>query len=194
MYQGAEAHVYMDEHSVLKKRISKSYRDPDLDAKLIKARTKREVKIIKKLNDLEIPAPVVTSSTGDSITMDLIKGDKLRDVFNQNFEIYIVDLAKLIAKMHSHDIIHGDLTTSNMILSENRIHLIDFGLSFISKKLEDFAVDLHLFSQALESTHHEVYRDAIKKFLSVYESEFEKGSKVLERLKEVELRGRYKHK
>lgn len=196
LYQGAEAHVYVNENSVLKRRISKSYRDPTLDASIIKKRTKREVKIIKKLNDLNIPAPSVLESTNDSITMTLIKGDKLRDVFDKNYEIYAIALAKLITNLHKNDIIHGDLTTSNMILSSDsdKIHLIDFGLSFISKKIEDFAVDLHLFCQALESTHHTVYKDAIKVFKEIYVSEFEKGDKVLARLDEVELRGRYKHK
>ena len=44
-----------------------------------------------------------------------------------------------------------------MIIKENKIYFIDFGLSFFSSRIEDRAVDLHLVKEALQSTHHEYY-------------------------------------
>ena len=59
-----------------------------------------------------------------------------------------------IAKMHLADIIHGDLTTSNMMLRPNgELVLIDFGLSYVSTLVEDKAVDLYVLERAFASTH-----------------------------------------
>ena len=85
---------------------------------------------------------------------------------------------------------HGDLTTSN-IISAPKLHLIDFGLSFISHKPEDKAVDLHVLDRALESQHHENYQDLIANVIEGYKS-YEDSSIVLERLEKVKLRGRNK--
>ena len=41
-------------------------------------------------------------------------------------------------------------------------------VSFFSKRIEDKAVDIHLFRQALESKHHQIWRDAFKNFLLGY--------------------------
>ena len=60
--------------------------------------------------------------------------------------------------MHAIDVIHGDLTTSNMLLrstSPPSIVLIDFGLSYVSSLVEDKAVDLYVLERALASTHPE---------------------------------------
>ncbi|MFT4868365.1 MAG: TP53 regulating kinase-like protein [Candidatus Nanohaloarchaea archaeon] len=100
------------------------------------------------------------------------------------------ELGENVALLHSIDIIHGDLTTSNAIADEE-IYLIDFGLSFRSQRIEDRAVDIHLLKQVLESSHPEVSKEAWQNFLKGY-SEYEDSEKVLEQLEEVEQRGRYK--
>ena len=96
-----------------------------------------------------------------------------------------------IAKIHDADIIHGDLTTSNMILSNERVFFIDFGLGYISKKIEDKAVDLHLLKHALEAKHFKNWKILFEKFLEGYKKGKE-SKKILERLTAVEKRGRYK--
>ncbi|KAH7918359.1 hypothetical protein BV22DRAFT_1115439 [Leucogyrophana mollusca] len=60
-----------------------------------------------------------------------------------------------IAKMHLADIIHGDLTTSNMMLrcGTNDLVLIDFDLSYHSALIEDKATDLYVLERAFASTH-----------------------------------------
>ncbi|MFW6231126.1 MAG: hypothetical protein ACOC32_03830, partial [Nanoarchaeota archaeon] len=101
-----------------------------------------------------------------------------------------------VAVMHDADIIHGDLTTSNIILEgrTRRLVLIDFGLSFFSQKIEDKAVDIHLFRRALESKHPAFFEKAFSAFCKSYEAASNNGSSVLKRLEQVEMRGRYKHK
>ena len=97
-------------------------------------------------------------------------------------------LGEQTAKLHDAGIIHGDLTTSNAILRNSDIFVIDFGLSFFSHKIEDKAVDLHLIKQALEAKHYQNWEKLFSAFLKGY-----KNKEVIERLKKVEARGRYKH-
>jgi len=103
------------------------------------------------------------------------------------------ELGKKIGILHSNNIIHGDLTTSNMIL-DNEIKFIDFGLSFFSTKEEDKAVDLHLLRQALESKHHDIWEKCFEAALKGYKKSYPEHSIVLNRLQKVEARGRNKHK
>jgi tRNA A-37 threonylcarbamoyl transferase component Bud32 len=138
------------------------------------------------------------------------------------------------AKLHDNNIIHGDLTTSNMILKENSknnnvkpckpnklnkiikadnqinnlsgdnkliidkdtsdkfsVYIIDFGLGFISPKIEDKAVDLHLIKQALEAKHFKFHSEPFSSFLEGYNPKDK--DKILKQLEKVEQRGRYKH-
>ena len=62
-------------------------------------------------------------------------------------------IGESVARIHQKDIIHGDLTTSNMIFKNEKVFFIDFGLGYISRKIEDKAVDIHLLKQALEAKH-----------------------------------------
>jgi Kae1-associated kinase Bud32 len=124
--------------------------------------------------------------------MEEIKGEKLREVLDQKPEL-AKRVGELVAELHNHNIIHGDLTTSNMLLNKNNeLIFIDFGLSFHSDKIEDKAVDIHLFKQALNSKHYKVYDKALMEFYQGYKK-VNKHELIMQRLKEVELRGRYKH-
>jgi len=95
--------------------------------------------------------------------------------------------------LHNHLIIHGDLTTSNMILNKE-IYFIDFGLSFFSEKAEDKAVDLHLLKEGLESKHYRIWEECFRCALEAYRKEANKSSETLKRLEIVEKRGRYRAK
>ena len=127
--------------------------------------------------------------------MPFIDGKKLSDYLDKFLLKKQKEVCKLIgestAKLHDADIIHGDLTTSNMILKDNKIYFIDFGLGFISHKFEDKAVDLHLLKQALEAKHFKNWEILFREVLKTY-SKFKDSEIVLERLKAVEKRGRYK--
>ena len=98
-----------------------------------------------------------------------------------------------IAKLHNVDIIHGDLTTSN-ILVHDKIYFIDFGLGFISTKVEDKAVDLHIIKKALESKHYTHAEECFKYLLEGYTKENTETATILRRLEKVEKRGHYKQK
>jgi TP53 regulating kinase-like protein len=100
-------------------------------------------------------------------------------------------LGEEVSKLHEEDIIHGDLTTSNILLKGKRIYIIDFGLGFISNRIEDKAVDLHLIKQALEAKHFQNWEILFKSFITNYQPKDKE--KILSQLKKVESRGRYKH-
>ncbi len=186
--QGAEAIISIDDNKIIKNRIEKSYRLPVLDKKLRKIRTKSEAKIINKLNNI-IPVPkIIETNNKETIIMEYIKGKKLSEHLETlNWKSLSKQIGETLTKLHNQNIIHGDLTTSNMILKENQIYLIDFGLGFHSPKLEDKAVDLHLLKQALNAKHFTIAEKAINSILKNY-----KNKEVLEQLKKVESRGRYK--
>jgi len=192
--QGAEAHILLKENTVIKRRIKKSYRFSILDEKIRISRTRRESKLLEKASRL-IPIPSLTNTNEISkeIEMQYIKGKKLSEHFDSlKNRIQIATLiGKQIALLHDSDIIHGDLTTSNMILSNKKLYFIDFGLGFISNKIEDKAVDLHLIKQALEAKHFKHYNSLFSAILKGYNSS-PNAKLVLSRLQKVESRGRYK--
>ncbi|MFP4401053.1 MAG: KEOPS complex kinase/ATPase Bud32 [Candidatus Woesearchaeota archaeon] len=193
---GAEAVIYKKDNSILKKRVSKSYRISEIDIPIRKYRTRKEAKLLEKLKDI-IPVPGVINSddTDMIIEMEHISGKKIRDILDKNNYLKISKIiGKQIALMHDKDIIHGDLTTSNFILSDKNIYFVDFGLGFVSKKSEDKAVDLHLLRQALESKHHVICKRSFSTILKEYEKNYPDSKDILKRLEKVEERGRNKRK
>lgn len=194
--QGAEAIITLDKDIVTKNRIPKGYRLKELDEKIRKKRTEKEAKILGKASKI-INVPKVINQTKFELKLEYIDGDKLSDKLNSYDEkkqfIVLKTLGKEVAKLHQTDIIHGDLTTSNTILKDRDVYIIDFGLGFISKRIEDKAVDLHLIKQALEAKHFQNYEKLFEKFLEGYSENYKEAHRVLEQLKKVEGRGRYKH-
>ena len=193
--QGAEAKIFLDKSTILKARIPKTYRHPQLDNQIRTRRTRSEAKILTKAHTLNINVPKVLSTNKFDIQLEHIEGDKLSETLNsypekKQFET-LQKLGEQTALLHKNNIIHGDLTTSNTILSNNKIFLIDFGLGFISTKIEDKAVDLHLIKQALEAKHFQNHKELFEQFTKGYR--WTDSKKILERLKIVEKRGRYKH-
>lgn len=193
--QGAEAKLYLTDSKIIKDRIRKDYRIEEIDNRLRKRRTKREAKILEKLDSIGFPAPkLISSDSKEKIVMEYIKGPKVRDILEEKDYLKLSEeIGKKIAIMHNNDLIHGDLTTSNMILSDE-IYFIDFGLSYFSHKIEDKAVDLHLLKQALESKHYKVWEKCFLAAVKSYKKECKDCSMVMTRLEIVEKRGRYKHK
>lgn len=188
---GAEAIIYLnDNKNIEKQRIEKSYRIKEIDSALRIQRNKKEAKILKKLSKI-IPVPKILSVADTTIEMEHIEGIKLKEILDKKPE-YTEKIAENLSLMHDSNIIHGDLTTSNMILSNEKIYFIDFGLSFESSKIEDKAVDIHLFKQALNSKHYKVADVAYRYFLKGYNPK--NREEILKRLKTVEQRGRYKEK
>jgi len=199
--QGAEAKIFLNNNLIIKDRISKSYRIPELDKSIRKRRTKSETKLLQKSSEIiNSPNPEKYSEKEfDKIKMPFIQGKKLSqnlDKFSLKEQKKIMKIiGESIAKLHRNEIIHGDLTTSNMILRDNKIFFIDFGLGYISRKIEDKAVDLHLLKQALEAKHFKHWKELFQEVSKSYEKTLgkEESKKIFERIKAVEKRGRYRH-
>jgi len=194
--RGAEAVLTLDKDIVIKERIKKGYRHPDIDSKIRKYCTRREAKILDKAKDLISVPKIYNSSDKDmKIEMQFIDGKVLRDYLDKekDYKKICKIIGEQIAILHDNDIIHGDLTTSNFILKENKVYFIDFGLGFFSTKAEDKAVDLHLLRQALESKHYQKYEEYYNSVIEGYKKS-KNFKQTIERLEQVEKRGRYKRK
>jgi Kae1-associated kinase Bud32 len=188
--EGAEAKIFkkIEGNVTIKQRINKKYRIEAINKLLIPPRTRREAKVMKKLVGLNINVPkIIFTNKKDIIEMEFISGNKVRDILDNKIEL-AEEIGETLALMHDNNITHGDLTTSNMIFN-NKLYFIDFGLSLFSVRLEDKAVDLHLFKQALESKHHKVYEQAYTLFIKGYRKS-KNYKKVMQRLEKVESRGR----
>jgi tRNA A-37 threonylcarbamoyl transferase component Bud32 len=244
--QGAEAKIFLDEKNnlIIKDRISKSYRIPELDKKIIKQRTKAEKKLLEKASKIiNAPDPQPLKEI-NIIKMPFIDGEKLSNSLNdfslEKQKEIMEKIGESVAIIHKEDMIHGDLTTSNMILVEGKensnylknnkvgdnnrvnsnnkklsqdnyndsggqeeendlnldnfqIFFIDFGLGYISKKVEDKAVDIHLLRQALEAKHFMHWKVLFEEFKKAYSKNYSESKQIFERITAVERRGRYRH-
>ena len=193
--QGAEAKLFLEEGKILKERFAKTYRIREIDDKLRGSRTRREAKVLQKLEMINFPAPkLIKSDDKGSILIKKIEGKLVKDVLEKSdYKKLCAEIGKKVAILHNNLIIHGDLTTSNMIYNKE-IYFIDFGLSFFSEKAEDRAVDLHLLKEALESKHYKIWEACFKSVLEGYRKEASKSGETLKRLEAVEKRGRYRAK
>ncbi len=194
LYQGAEAIILQEDSSIIKKkRIKKSYRIPEIDEKLRKLRTRGEARLMERASSIiSVPKIIKADERAKEIDMQFIEGKKLSEHLDllQNKQEVMELVGNETAKLHDADIIHSDLTTSNMILADKKVFFIDFGLSFHSTRIEDRAVDLHLLKQALEAKHFLYHAELFNSFLKGYNSKDK--AKILSQLKKVEARGRYK--
>ncbi|XP_034725922.1 EKC/KEOPS complex subunit TP53RK [Etheostoma cragini] len=208
--QGAEARVYRAEFlgkpTIVKERFPKRYRHPVLDEKLTHRRTVQEVRSILRCRRAGISAPVVyfvdyashciflEEIVGSSTVRDHIASTKRSDSCKE-LERLADRVGQILAKMHDEDVIHGDLTTSNMLLrcgledGEFDLFLIDFGLSYISALPEDKGVDLYVLEKAFLSTHPNT-EALFERLLKSYAAASRKSSAVIKKLDEVRLRGR----
>uniref|UniRef100_G3SQH1 non-specific serine/threonine protein kinase n=2 Tax=Loxodonta africana TaxID=9785 RepID=G3SQH1_LOXAF len=207
--QGAEARVFrgyfQGRAAVVKHRFPKGYRHPTLEARLSRRRTVQEARALLRCRRAGISAPVVffVDYASNCLYMEEIEGSMtVRDYIQSTMETEkapqcLSRLAKTVgqalARLHDEDLIHGDLTTSNMLLKppleQLNIVLIDFGLSFISALPEDKGVDLYVLEKAFLSTHPNT-ETVFEAFLKSYSSSSKKARPVLKKLDEVRLRGR----
>lgn len=200
--QGAEAIITQQDEEVIKKRIEKSYRLKELDEKIRKLRTRNEAKLLERASKvISVPKVIKVDENKKEIIMQAIEGKRLSgnlDKFTPKKQKKICEkIGENISKLHEANIIHGDLTTSNMILhvDENNfedVYFIDFGLGFVSPKVEDKAVDLHLIREAFEAGFAEKGDHMFNWLKEGYSKNYKDAHLILERFKIVEKRGRYK--
>jgi len=216
--KGAESNLYKDGEILIKERLKKDYRITEIDEKLRKKRTLGESKILQKLKgELNVPEVIRVDDKnfkifmkfmGGSLMKDLIKKDK--EQTKRELKDIAVQLGKQIAKMHRLNVIHNDLTTSNIIISsfrsdiskagfeitngeEKKVYLIDFGLSYVSQRTEDKATDLVVLEHSLNATGIGFLAgDVIEGYKNIYEEcNDKKADEIFKRMKEVKKRVRY---
>lgn len=188
--RGAEAVVTFKDGSATKQRVRKAYRVPALDRRLITERTRAEARLIHAARKAGVPTPIIRDITHDSIVMEQVTGPLLTDDLT---EAHCYEAGKIVGRLHAAGIMHGDLTTGNMILRERdqRPVLIDFGLSLATTEIEQRGVDVHVLFQTLGSTNPVAAQELRDAFARGYAETFTGAAEVIEREKEIELRGRY---
>jgi len=202
LYRGAEAEIrlseYMGKIVVQKQRVQKAYRIKEIDEQLIASRTKEEAKLIAEARSHGVSVPVLydVDLVKGAITMEYLDGQRIKDILNKLDEAerkrICLKIGESIARLHNHDLIHGDITTSNMILLHDRVHFIDFGLGSKNTELEAKGVDLHVLMEAFASTHSK-YSNCFEYVLEGYTKQFRgDASSVKEKIEEIVRRGRYR--
>lgn len=188
--QGAEAIVRFYEKTVEKSRISKRYREPALDIRLIAERTRAEARLIHAARKGGVPTPAIRDITDNTIVMERVPGALLTDDLT---DVNIREAGRMIGLLHKAEIMHGDLTTSNLIIreSDRKCVLIDFGLAQITSEIEQRGVDVHVLFQTIESTAPGRADELKAAFTEGYRGTFPGSGEVLDREHEIELRGRY---
>ena len=202
--KGAEASLYLtDWHGrkvIMKKRLPKKYRPSKLDEHIRTYRTIHEPQLMHEAKKAGVPTPTIflVDLKNATIIMEFIEGKQVKQLLSEvtksERQSLCLKIGELIGRLHEYEIIHGDLTTSNMILdSEGKIFFVDFGLGEKTKELEARGVDLHLMKRALQSTHfsftEECFDAVIRGYSKVLGAETVKN--ILDKIKEIERRGRY---
>ncbi|XP_072948239.1 EKC/KEOPS complex subunit TP53RK [Epargyreus clarus] len=224
--QGAEAKLYICNYlgkpTLIKERFKKNYRHPDLDTAITKERIKNEARSIvrAKVAGVKTPALYLVDFERRRIYMEhfehsITVKDFIINVFTEDqntedgqstFDSIATKIGETVRKLHDSNIIHGDLTTSNMLLvpknnSEQNntdwyqidnidIVMIDFGLSHIDTSAEDKGVDLYVLERAVISTHND-YPDLFWKILDAYKSyNINNTNEIISKFEEVRARGR----
>ena len=200
--KGAEAHIFIGEWMgrpvVVKHRRPKAYRHPELDRALRARRTIREAQALHRAKEAGVPTPLVylVDRATATLVMEFVEGDRLKEVLaseGRGALGLMAELGRLVGLLHRAGIIHGDITTSNVVRTgDGSLVLLDFGLSEFSTDTEKRGVDLHLLKRVLESTHHALAEEAWGAFLEGYKSVMgDEAGAVVEKVEEIGLRGRY---
>jgi TP53 regulating kinase-like protein len=197
--KGAEADIYTsvwnNSKTIMKIRKAKNYRNPILDKNLRKQRTIRESQTLMEVKSFGIPAPLVyfVNLKDSSIIMQRVPGKPIHDLSNSKIISLSRQMGNHVGLLHKNGIMHGDLTTSNFILFQDKVYVIDFGLSQKTIKPEDHAVDLRLIKEILNSAHASIMEKSWKNFLSGYRNVVgpSKYAKIIKLVSEIESRGRY---
>jgi len=202
--KGAEASLFLvdwhDKKVVMKKRLPKKYRHPKLDEEIRTYRTTHEPELMHEAKKAGVATPTIflVDVKNSTIIMQFIEGNQIKqllgNVSKMERETLCLKIGELIGRLHEYGLVHGDLTTSNMILdAEGNIFFVDFGLGEKTNELEAKGVDLHLMKSALQSTHFQFAEECFSAVMRGY-SKISGGTgmkNVLDKIREIERRGRY---
>ncbi len=202
--KGAEASLFLEEWQgqkvVMKRRLPKKYRLPEIDRRIRSYRTIHESQLLHHAKQAGVPTPTIflIDLANSNIIMEFVEGKQLKQILEQLTPDERRDLnrhiGRLIGQLHHDGIIHGDLTTSNMILTPSgKVVFVDFGLGEKTVELELKGVDLHLMKRAYQSTHFRFAKDCFRAVLEGYSLVVgsDEAKRVLIKIREIEQRGRY---
>jgi len=197
--KGAEGDIFLTswnkKKAILKARKKKDYRNSLLDQRIRKKRTIRECEIISEVKSFGISTPLIYNMDikNCTIIMQYIVGTLVNDLSESKLIKSCNEIGKIVGLMHKNGIMHGDLTTSNFIVSEGKMFVLDFGLASKTNKPEDHAVDLRLLKEILNSAHAKIMNKAWSNFLKGYKLAVgsSRFSKITNLVKVIESRGRY---
>jgi TP53 regulating kinase-like protein len=197
--KGAEGDIFLiswnKKKAILKDRKKKDYRNSSLDQRIRKQRTIRECEIISEVKSFGVSTPLIYNmdTKNCTIIMQYIVGTLVNDLSESKLIKSCIEIGKIVGLMHKNGIMHGDLTTSNFIISKGKMFVLDFGLANKTMKPEDHAVDLRLLKEILNSAHTKIMNKAWSNFLKGYKSAVGTAyfSKITNLVKVIESRGRY---
>ncbi|MFH1450411.1 MAG: KEOPS complex kinase/ATPase Bud32, partial [archaeon] len=178
---------------LVKHRIKKSYRLKQIDEPLRKQRTVREAGLMERAKRAKVNVPNIlkVDKKNSTIEMDLIKGKRIDLVLTpKNVE----QAGAGIGRLHEANIIHGDLTTSNILVKQGKIFFIDFGLGEVASSVEKRGVDIRVFKESINATKPAKLDELMKAFWKGYKKECRGAETVIQRLEQIEKRGRYKER
>ncbi|MDE1812790.1 MAG: Kae1-associated serine/threonine protein kinase [Thaumarchaeota archaeon] len=197
--KGAEADIYLTSwnghNSILKIRKKKDYRVNSLDTRIRTLRTIREAKMISETKSFGITTPLVyfVDEKECKMYLQFVRGKLVRDMPVKQIVKICKDIGKIVGILHKNGVMHGDLTTSNFILTMQGLVILDFGLSQKTDKVDDYAIDLRLFKEVLNSAHAQIVDESWASFIRGYKKIL--GSlltdKVINQVLVIEKRGRY---
>jgi Kae1-associated kinase Bud32 len=187
--EGAEANIYrtaiLGLDAAVKHRIKKGYRTSELDESLRTRRTRTEAKVMALLHG-KINIPELLLLGRDTIYMQYIEGRRLSlfDEGDPRLGRHLHDAGSSLGIMHNENVSHGDYTPANLIINNNAVCVIDFGLADMTNSIEDKALDLLLMKRSVSGSLY-------KSFLDGYRKTSHDKEKIIRKLAEIELRGRY---
>ena len=201
--RGAESKLFLKKwfniQALHKVRFPKSYRIKELDFQFRKSRTIHEAKLLAKAKEAGVRTPIIfeIDILNTTLVLEYLDGEILKTLLpkisKKEIQEICEQLGEDIGKLHNAGIIHGDLTTSNIIKNPNEKQLafVDFGLGYISDRLEDFGIDLFLLERAFRNTHSTIFTTAWKMVIKGYRKTSTNSKDIENKLLEISSRGRY---
>ena len=197
--RGAEADIYLTTwngmKSILKIRKKKDYRNEILDTRIRTLRTLREAKMISEVKSFGVSTPLIyfVNQKKCEIFLQYVSGKLVKDLPGNVIIKICKEIGRIVGILHKNGIMHGDLTTSNFILTKERLIIMDFGLAQKTEKVEDHAIDLRLFKEVLNSAHVDIVGKSWQSFLHGYKKIVggTRMERVIAQVSVIEKRGRY---
>jgi len=190
--KGAEANLYRDDGRLIKERVRKNYRIPEIDERLRRQRTASEAKNLERALEFGVKVPKVLKFDKRNFTLEMeyVEGDLVKDLIDRGQRVPELssEIGAILRKLHDNNLVHNDLTTSNLISTPSGIYIIDFGLAYHTTRLEDKAMDLVVFKKSIQAGHTLQAQEIWDNLLVGYRP----GRETMARVETIEKRVRYK--